>query len=127
MIAPQLIETVALKQCHSCGYELIERDKFCRRCGISQRLRNDSSNALQHKSECATKRFSESGSLHQSFSGPLVQAVTTGMAQRTTALQTNRWAMRLVGTLVAVPLWLMIVLLSPLEALAAAKAISERA
>lgn len=127
MFAPQLIETVALKQCHSCGAELIERDKFCRRCGISQRLRNDSSKELQHKSECATQRFSESDAMHQSFSGSLVQAVTTGVSQRTTALQTNRWTMRLVGVLVAVPLWLMIVLLSPLEALAAAKAISDRA
>ncbi|MBS1811461.1 MAG: zinc ribbon domain-containing protein [Acidobacteria bacterium] len=127
MFAPQLIETVALKQCHSCGAELIERDKFCRRCGISQRLCNDSSNQPQHKSECATQRFSESNGMHQSFSGPLMQAITTGVSQRTTALQTNRWAMRLVGALVAVPLWLMIVLLSPLEALAAAKAISDRA
>lgn len=127
MFAPQLIETVALKQCYSCGAELIERDKFCRRCGISQRLRNDSSQEFQHKSECTTQRLSESSGMHQSFSGPLVQAITTGVTQRTTALQTSRWAMRLVGALVAVPLWLMIVLLSPLEALAAAKAISDRA
>lgn len=127
MFAPQLPETVAMKQCHSCGAELIERDKFCRRCGISQRFRNDSSNELQHKSECTTKRFSESGGMHQSFSGSLVHAVTTGVSQRTTALQTNRWTMRLVGALVAVPLWLMIMLLSPLEALAAAKAISDQA
>lgn len=127
MFAPQLKETVAMKQCYSCGAELVERDKFCRRCGISQHHRNDSSNGLQYKSECATQRFSESNGLHQSFSGSLVQAVTTGMSQRTTAMQTNRWTMRLVGALVAVPLWLMIVLLSPLEALAAAKAISEKA
>jgi ribosomal protein L40E len=124
MFAPQGNETVAMKQCHSCGAELIARDKFCRRCGISQRLRNDSSHKLQ---ECATKRFATSGAMHQSFSGSLVSAVTTGMAQRTTALQTNRWTMRLVGALVVVPLWLMIVLLSPLEAIAAAKAISNRA
>lgn len=127
MFAPQPNETVALKQCHSCGAELIERDKFCRRCGISQRLCCDSSNELRHQSEYATKRFSEDGGMHQSFSGPLVQAITTGLARRTTALQANRWMMRLVGALVAVPLWLMIVLLSPLEALAAARAIAERA
>jgi ribosomal protein L40E len=127
MFAPQGNETVAMKQCHSCGAELIERDKFCRRCGISQRLRNDSSHELQPKAECATKRFSEDVAIHQSFSGSLVTAVTTGLAQRTTALQTNRWTMRLVGALVAVPLWLMIVLLSPLEAVVAAKAIADRA
>lgn len=116
MLTPQLTETIAMKQCHRCGMELRDRDKFCRRCGVSQNL----------SAEHATKLFSDSGALHQSLSGSLVQAVTTGLAQRTTALPANRWAMRLASVLVAVPLWLMIVLLSPLEAIAAARAISNQ-
>lgn len=116
MLTPQLPETIALRQCHRCGTELRERDKFCRRCGVSQPLSTD----------CATKLFSDSGAMHQSFSGSLVTAVTTGLAQRTTALPANRWTRRLASALVAVPLWLMIVLLSPLEAIAAAKAISNQ-
>jgi hypothetical protein len=39
----------------------------------------------------------------------------------------NRRATRLVSILIAVPLWLMIVLLSPLDAYAAAKAIAKQA
>ncbi len=118
MFTPQLSATIAMKQCHRCGSELRERDKFCRRCGVSQ--------SLASTTECATKLFSSSGAIHQSFSGELVSAVATGLAQRTTALHKNRWTRRLAGALVAVPLWLMIVLLSPLEALAAVRAISNQ-
>lgn len=126
MLTPQLTETIAMKQCHDCGMELRERDKFCRRCGINQRLRLSSSTELQPKSERETRRLPVSGAMHQSFSGPLVSAVTVGMSQRTTSLRKNRWAMLLIGALVAVPLWLMILLLSPLEAFGAAKAIARQ-
>lgn len=126
MFAPQLKETVAMKQCHSCGAELIERDKFCRRCGVSQQLQLSPLTDLHRQAESETKLFSDNGGMHQSFSGSLVTAMTTGMSQRTTTLHKSRWAMPLIGALVAVPLWLMIVLLSPLEAYGAAKAIARQ-
>jgi hypothetical protein len=31
MLAQEMAETTGIKQCHGCGAELLERDKFCRR------------------------------------------------------------------------------------------------
>ncbi len=118
MLTPQLSQTIPMKQCHRCGMELRDRDKFCRRCGVSQ--------SLVASTQCTTQLLSDSGAMHQSFSGSLVAAVTTGLAQRTTSLRANRWTRRLASALVALPLWLMIVLLSPLEAVAAVRAISNQ-
>jgi uncharacterized membrane protein YvbJ len=36
MLAQEMTETTGIKKCHACGAELLERDKFCRRCGVSQ-------------------------------------------------------------------------------------------
>jgi len=38
MFTPEMTETVGLTQCHTCGAELLESDKFCRRCGVNQSL-----------------------------------------------------------------------------------------
>jgi hypothetical protein len=63
---------------------------------------------------------------YDSFSGVLVNLVTEGVSARGLSLPGNRWVMRLASALVAVPLWLMIVLLSPLDAYVAARAIARR-
>jgi hypothetical protein len=106
--APDQIETVAIKQCHTCAAELLERDKFCRRCGIRQA-----------PAEHTTKLLSPS------FSGSLVKAVAQSVAQQTAGPHANRVTRRLVALLVTLPLWLMIVLLSPLDAYLAAQAASQ--
>lgn len=128
MYALENTETVGLLQCHTCGAEQRERDKFCRRCGVSQRL-NTASFALvtggTNGSDSATRPLvgaNRSGS----FSGALINLVTEGVAARTSLLRANRWTTRLVSTLIALPLWLMIVLLSPLDALMAARAIARQ-
>jgi hypothetical protein len=38
MFAPEMTETIGLTQCHTCRAELLESDKFCRRCGLNQSL-----------------------------------------------------------------------------------------
>ncbi|NOT64184.1 MAG: hypothetical protein HOP19_28550 [Acidobacteria bacterium] len=123
-------ETIGLSQCHTCRAELWERDKFCRRCGVSQRLPAGKINAapvpvVTKPSDYATERLSgrqRSGS----FSGALVNLLAQSVAEGAAPLRGNRWMMRLVGALAVVPLWLMIALLSPLEAYVAAKAIATR-
>lgn len=100
--------TIALKQCHDCGYELRDRDRYCRRCGIRQ---------TDH-TEPMTQRFatSECGSTYRSFSGPLVHAVTNGVAKNATTQLQNPVAKGVVCALISLPIWLLIVLLSPLDA-----------
>jgi ribosomal protein L40E len=36
MFISEMKEPVGLKQCHRCRAELLRRDRYCRRCGISQ-------------------------------------------------------------------------------------------
>jgi hypothetical protein len=52
--------------------------------------------------------------------------VTKELSEKTSSLRANRLAMLLISMLVAAPLWLMIVLLSPLDAYVAAKNLAER-
>jgi hypothetical protein len=129
MLAPEITEVLGLKQCHVCYAELLDRDKFCRHCGISQSSCIDFSSAVTGKTDISdyeTKLMSGSGTLRRSYSGPLVNIMTQELSEGTSSLRANRWARRLVSALVAVPLWLMIVLLSPFDAYTAAKAIARQ-
>jgi hypothetical protein len=36
MLAQEIAETTGIKQCHACGAELLERDKFCRQRLVGQ-------------------------------------------------------------------------------------------
>ncbi len=129
MFALEMMETVGLMQCHSCGAELRERDKFCRQCGISQRLRPAPSTVAAGRGgqfEYETRLLPVGRNRSGSFSGVLVNLVTESVAEGTSRHGANRWTMRLVGALAIVPLWLMITLLSPLDAYVAAKAIAKQ-
>src|SRR5262245_23778358 len=137
MFAPETAETTGLKQCQACGAAQNERDKFCRRCGVSQSRRVESMNyitgnvagAVAERADrtcCETRPLPASGSLRKSYSSPLVNRVTRKLSVQTTSLRANRWAMLLISALVAAPLWLMIVLLSPLDAYVAAKDLAKQ-
>ncbi len=118
------IETVGFSLCHTCSAELLERDKFCRRCGVSQRLGAAPSPVVASKSEYETRLLPGGRNRGGSFSGALVNLVAQSVAEGAAPLRGNRWTMRLVGALAVVPLWLMIALLSPLDAYVAAKSIA---
>lgn len=129
MYGQEMTETTGFKQCHSCSAELLDRDKYCRRCGICQSNRTDPSIKAsgeiigQDVSDFHTRPLTGSESLRCGYSGSLVSIMTQRLSGRTSPPSANRWEMRLVSALVAVPLWLMIVLLSPLDAFLAARAI----
>ncbi len=137
MFAPETTETIGLRQCQVCGAEQRERDRFCRRCGVSQSRRVDPFNGITggltsdaigraDRSAEETRPLSRSGTLRRSYSGPLVGIVTQELSEQTASFHANRWAMLLISILVAAPLWLMIVLLSPLDAYVAAKDIAKQ-
>lgn len=135
MFAPETAETTGFKQCRSCGAEQINRDKFCRRCGASQGRRGELSSCMTGSnvvavepiwSSCETARLSEAESRRRSYSGPLVNIVTQQLLEQTSSLRANRLAMLLISLLVAAPLWLMILLLSPLDAYVAAKELTKQ-
>jgi len=128
MFAPEMTETIGLTQCHTCRAELLERDKFCRRCGVNQTLCTAPLTVVAGhggRVEYETRPLSGGANRGGSFSGTLVNFVTQSVSERTSRCGANRWTMRLVGALVVAPLWVIIVLLAPLDAYVAAKAIAK--
>src|SRR5262249_48851371 len=137
MFERETAETTDFRSCQACGAAQRDRDKFCRQCGVSQSLRSDPLNCMTggvadsdagraERSGCETALLTSGGALRRSYSGKLVGIVTHELSEHTSSFRANRWAMLLIGLLVAAPLWLMIVLLSPLDAYVAAKDLAKQ-
>jgi hypothetical protein len=102
-------------------------DNFCRSCGCGQPgrkaatadngLRRDISTTILSHSE-------ESRYASQTISNALVNTIAHSVAAKTAPFRRGRVAARLIAALVVLPMWLLIVLLSPLDAYVAAKAAS---
>lgn len=113
--------TVDLRLCRVCLAELRDHDKFCRHCGARQTGAIASPLANTAQSAHATSRLQ--ADTFNSVSASLLNAIAAG-AQAGTAQLDSRRLRRAVSALIAIPLWLMIVLLSPIDAYATAKAIA---
>ena len=137
MLDAQETRTVAVKACPSCSGGLLEYDKFCRWCGAHQldfatgeKLTNSaamnlssmnlSSKGLSAYRTSALDQSGASPSLYRRVSGPLVSAVVAGVVSGSTQEQ-NQFVKRAILALISIPIWLIIVLLSPLDAYVAAK------
>ena len=127
MVTQRLIEADA-KRCHSCSSELQTSDNFCRSCGISQTtgaviLENDE--GWRH---CETTVLKNDDELEtdESLSSPLVKTLTQNIATRTSSLRSNRFGTSIVAVLIAIPIWLLIILLSPIDAYTAIRAVASQ-
>ena len=140
MIDTDHIDTVAVKLCAACGGGLLESDKFCRWCGVCQQSNiaelkevalktgstapnNNDSTSLYTTSSLEQVRFR--AGFFRPVSGPLVSAMLAGVSTGHTRPLYSRLLRKAVFALVSIPIWLMIVLLSPLDACAAAREISK--
>lgn len=126
-INAQDAKTVAVKACSACSGQLLESDRFCRWCGEVQPASGGLGAAAKPASDqLAAARFTTSllvetsPDLYHRVSGPLVSAVVRSVASGELGEQ-GRWMRRCLLALVSLPIWLMIVLLSPLDAYVAAK------
>src|SRR5215813_6980707 len=89
-------QTNVIKICGDCGADLLERDKYCRRCGTRQFTASPlttidattivsavsdatADNILDLPPVTPTSALSEEDAYHK-ISGPLVEAVTLGIA-----------------------------------------------
>jgi hypothetical protein len=120
----EIRETAGLKSCNDCSRELRQGDKFCRRCGANLNGRSAlvSSGGMEFESKYRTSPLPEADDCHR-FSGSLMKSLLSGASAR--ASRTNSRSGRLVVSVLAAPaLWLMIVLLSPFDAYAAARSIA---
>ena len=126
--------TVAIKPCRSCSAGLIDGSKFCRSCGAAQSyslppdfrtLDQGGNTDPEPLSHYATTRLSQL-KLYHPVSGPLVNAVVAGVPASAGHSPVGSFSKRMLLALMAVPIWLMIILLSPLDAYASAKIIGNR-
>ena len=140
-------ETCGLKICQSCRYEMKDRDRFCRRCGMKWAMSESASRAkvinLQDAIDATTRSsvtrpnasattntggFSYSTTslsqpvMYCSLSGSLVNAFAVGMAADPSIQINGNIYRRLTALFLSIPIWLMIILLSPLDAYLASKA-----
>lgn len=133
-----LTETVLFKACCACSGGLLEHDRFCRWCGAPQATASIQSGEVMSDQEKSSLYNSptlsyvtsalgpadEQPAIFHPVSGPLIQAMITGMSAAENAPHTSRALMAVMQVLVSIPIWLMIVLLSPFDAYASARTIS---
>jgi hypothetical protein len=129
----QQAKTVALKACADCGSELLDYDNFCRWCGARQPVQKalELSRSTEPPTEavtcnstlCATVSLAGTTrtEVYRRISGPLVSAVATGALVGPVAENQSPFIRRVILALISIPIWLIIVLLSPLDAYAAVK------
>lgn len=126
----QEARTVAVKACPGCGSGLLEHDKFCRWCGALQprigscatnyktAVTSDGDQVVPLTSALPPNMRTD---LYRRVSGPLVSALVTGALSSPLNERHSALIQRITLALISIPIWLMIVLLSPLDAYATVK------
>lgn len=117
-------QTMPLQLCHNCCKKGLAGDRFCRRCGERQTFH------INHKetriaSDLKTSPLAEKDSYHK-VSGSLLKAVTASVSARAFEQINKRAAKNLVFILVSIPVWLLIILFSPLDAYIAARDVASQ-
>ena len=134
----QQAKTVAVKACTACSSGLLDYDKFCRWCGERQpgqqgRERSRQDDMPTREVSCnstvsATVPFAGNArtEVYRQISGPLVHAVTTGALVGPCVENSSPFVKRVILALISIPIWMIIVLLSPLDAYAAVKGLARQ-
>src|SRR5262245_57059143 len=122
----EIRETAGLKSCNDCSRELREGDRFCRRCGANQYGRPAGGvvgRGRRLASEYRTSRLPEPDDCRR-FSGSLMKSLVGSVSVRASRINSRLAKFRL-SMLVAPPLWLVMLLLSPFDAYVAARSIAD--
>ena len=128
-------DTVAIKPCVACRGGMIESDKYCRWCGACQQPNGAAAATAIDQGEMAashtvrslsTRGLEANGAagFSGSVSGPLLSAIMAGVTISSQTLRLGRGIRRVIVALVALPVWLIVVLLSPVDAYVALRGVS---
>jgi len=119
-------ETIGLKQCRSCIGELLAPDTFCRWCGVRQNEDPVTSTSKTGWCEHKTKGLRNYVEVNQTPSKQMLDLMAKSVASKTESLSVNRLGALVITSVIAIPMWLLIILLSPLDAYKSAKAASRQ-
>ena len=111
MVTEALGETKGLEGCSHCGREPRGSDKFCRQCGTPR------IGVVTAKLDAPEFRV-------RPWSGPILNSVTRGLSG--SSLFRSRGLKRVASALIALPLWLIIIILSPIDACTAASSLAKQ-
>ena len=123
--------------CPACGAGMLVQNQFCRQCGAQQGdvgwadgfsshetvllgVANDEDQSVSYSTTLLEETF------YHAVSAPLIKTATVSLTATKTEQLRSPWSKGLIMMLVLVPIWLMIVLLSPLDAYVAAKTTLDR-
>jgi hypothetical protein len=128
MIAARQLEKVVMKDCHHCNGQLSVPDSFCRWCGIHQGDEEETLIPVNNTGwrDQKTKPVQMSEDISRTLSSLPLNALAETAVAKTGSLRLSRLGVLAVAVLIAIPMWLLIILLSPLDAYATAKAASSR-
>lgn len=128
--------TVAFKTCNPCGAQLSASYRFCRLCGADQSLPESSTKRLDPTPGRDTnakglvtsteREASSQAAGYSSISGSIMNSLAMSDLPVASSLIRSRAAKKFVTAVIALPLWLMIILLSPLDALEASRRVARQ-
>ena len=122
----QPTEIIATQECRACAARFLKQhDKFCRRCGVRHPEGNTGTTDLNGFSAHETQLLTDRTEELQTYSAQMIRIVTQNVSMKVSKQKTGRGFRRLICTLITLPIWMLIVLLSPLDAYTAAKAAAE--
>lgn len=124
-------ETRGLKICTDCAFEMREGDRFCRRCGTrwsataAQLLQSSQTGATSVKTGRLPSTVLPTAVLpqHEAYrpvSGSLLNAVAASVSSVSAQLP-GKVTGKLLAALLSLPIWLIIIVLSPFDAVLASK------
>lgn len=116
------METIELRLCLACLSEVRPRDCYCRRCGASQNLTPATAHSTTVQFGMNPTSDTDDDMYHR-VSGSLVKAITAGLSSSASARLDSRYAKHAILALISIPIWMIIVLLSPLDAYATARTV----
>lgn len=135
---PDQGETAPLVVCRACGAEARDHDRFCRRCG-DHLVEPERAAIVPVGASCAIASSGPSPStppyvtsplthtvINHRVSGALITSITNGVSANLAIYPINRAVRRLIIALISIPIWLVIILLSPLDAYFTAKVIARQ-
>lgn len=127
--------TIALKTCSVCNTQFAGAHRFCRMCGADQSLpefstRQFSSDSSQSSNAGGLAPNNEQEALsptgYSSLSGSILNSLAMLNLPVIPSWIKSQIAKKTVTAAIAFPLWLMIILLSPLDALEASRRVTRR-
>ena len=121
MISLSQTERMASKFCRQCNGRLATPGNFCRWCGVHLTKAPVTAVSKTDWHEQTTLLMSNDGQEYSSLATLSLTALTQTVVVKTRSLRMNQFGVFVVVVLTAIPMWMIIILLSPFDAYRSAK------